>query len=272
MLRNFLKTFQDIMFVEKFSMRNAFLQKIDPRIKLFSFTFLIITAISSNSIVSLFPLLIILILFSFFSDIPFKFFFFRTSIFIPIFAAIISLPLLFITPGNILVSFNLGGFFIIITLNGIIKAINFILKIWICVAALTLLILTTSFSKIINALQSFKIPKLFILMIALTYRFIFLFIDEAYRMVLAKEARTIKKQKKIEIMKNIGSIISNLFIRAYERGERVYLAMKSRGYSKDTILKIGIGTYENDWILLLIIIISCVISLYITFLSIRVIS
>jgi cobalt/nickel transport system permease protein len=268
MLRNFLKKFQDIMFIEKISMEEAFLQKIDPRIKLFAFTFLIITTIFSNSIISLFPLLIVLILFSFSSNISFKFFFLRTCIFIPIFAAIISLPLPFITPGSILASFNLNGFFIIITLNGIIKAINFVFKIWICVATLTLLILTTSFSKIINALQSFKLPKLFILMIALTYRFIFLFIDEAYRMILAKEARTIKKQKKIEIMKNIGSIISNLFIRAYERGERVYLAMKSRGYSKDSSLKIEVGTHENDWIFLFVIIISCFISLYITFLSI----
>jgi len=65
------------------------------------------------------------------------------------------------------------------------------------------------------------------MMVSITYRFIFLLIDEAYRMALAKEARTIKKMNKIDAMKTLGSMISSLFIGAYERGERVYLAMKN---------------------------------------------
>lgn len=265
MLKDFLKTFQDIMFTEKFSMEDAFLQRINPGIKLWAFTFLIITTIFSNSIFSLFPLFSILIFFSLLSNIPLKFFFLRTSIFIPMFAAIISLPLPFIVPGNILAKINLDGIIIMITLEGIFKAINFIFKIWICVAALNLLILTTKFSEIINTLQNFKLPKLFILMLALTYRFIFLFIDEAYRMILAREARTIKKKSKIEIMKDIGNIISNLFIRAYERGERVYLAMISRGFSKNSNIRINTNIYKNNRIFLFAIILSCIISFYITF-------
>jgi len=79
-------------------------------------------------------------------------------------------------------------------------------------------------------MENLKIPKVFTMMASITYRFIFLLIDEAYRMALAKEARTIKKMNKIDAMKTLGSMISSLFIRAYERGERVYLAMKNRGY------------------------------------------
>jgi cobalt/nickel transport system permease protein len=69
------------------------------------------------------------------------------------------------------------------------------------------------------------------MMSSITYRFLFLFVDEAYRMSLAKEARTAKNMSGINAIKTLGSMISSLLIRAYERGERVYLAMKNRGYS-----------------------------------------
>lgn len=267
MLRNFLKTFQDIIFIEKFSMENGFLQKINPIVKLFTFAFLIITIILLRSILLLLPFLIILLIFSFLSHIPFKLFFLRTSIFIPLFAIIIALPLSFITPGTTLIKFNLNYFLLMITLEGILKTIQFIFKIWICVAILNFLVLTTKFSEIIKSLQFFKIPNLFIFMTILTYRFIFLFIDEAYRMLLAKEARTIKKQRKIDILKTLSYIITNLFIRAFERGERAYLAMKARGFSKSfNYFKIQINFDKNYYIFLFIVTFICLFSFSLTLL------
>jgi cobalt/nickel transport system permease protein len=61
------------------------------------------------------------------------------------------------------------------------------------------------------------------------YRYIFLIIDEMHRMYRAKEARSIGKKRKYEF-KALSSIIGTLFLRSYERAERVYLAMLARGF------------------------------------------
>lgn len=55
---------------------------------------------------------------------------------------------------------------------------------------------------------------------------------EAQSVLVAKEARTYVHRRTInyQALKDLGSILSTLFIRTYERSERVYMAMKSRGF------------------------------------------
>jgi len=61
------------------------------------------------------------------------------------------------------------------------------------------------------------------------YRYSFILIDEMYRMKRARDSRCFGGrwfwQSKI-----IGHMIGTLFLRSFHRGERVYLAMLSRGY------------------------------------------
>lgn len=226
-----LRTFEDIVFSERFSAVDGFLQGIDPRVKFCCFIAFILTAVSARTLTSLVILFILVIVLSVASRIPLRFFFLRTTIFIPIFAAVIALPLLFITPGRQLAIIGYDKYFVSITWEGIYKAMHFTLRIWVCVASLTLLALTTRFSRLVHAMEKFRMPKVFVAMTAITYRFIFFFINEAYRMVLAREARTVRKEGRSLIMKSLARIMSTLFIRAYERGERVYLAMTARGYT-----------------------------------------
>jgi cobalt/nickel transport system permease protein len=61
------------------------------------------------------------------------------------------------------------------------------------------------------------------------YRYIFVFQDEALRMKRARDARS-REGNVFWHINSLGSIIGSLFIRAYERGERVYKAMLARGF------------------------------------------
>ncbi|MGQ9468965.1 MAG: cobalt ECF transporter T component CbiQ [Nitrososphaerales archaeon] len=229
MLSSFLKTFEDIVNNERFSSLNGFIQSIDPRVKIFSFTAFILVAITARSITSLMILIMITFLLSITSKIPLKFFIIRTS-FTPMFVAVIALPLLFITPGNSIFTISYYEYLISITMEGVYKTLQFTLRVWACVNSLILLVLTTRFSNLVHAMERFKVPRVFTMMGFITYRFIFLLINEAYRMVLARESRIVKKESKLKAMKSLASMISTLFIRSYERGGRVYLAMIARGY------------------------------------------
>ena len=231
MLTSFLKTFQELVYVERFSASKGVLQRINPQVKLGCIVAFILSALAVGTILPLAILLAALVVLCVLSKIPLKFFLVRATVFIPIFAAVIALPLLFITPGRPLAEVGYAGLVARVTVEGVYRAVQFTSRIWICVASLILLVLTTKFSRIIQVMKSFKFPNVFITMTAITYRFIFLFINEAYRMALAKESRTVVKESRMRAIRSFANMITTLFIRSYERGERVYLAMISRGYS-----------------------------------------
>jgi cobalt/nickel transport system permease protein len=100
------------------------------------------------------------------------------------------------------------------------------------VAILTVFMLTTGFNSFLRLLSSLGVPALLIQLFVLTYRYLFVSIREIQRVLIAKEARTYftRHTLNIESLKHSGALLANIFIRTYERSERVYLAMKSRGF------------------------------------------
>ncbi|MCL4430039.1 MAG: energy-coupling factor transporter transmembrane protein EcfT, partial [Chloroflexi bacterium] len=77
-----------------------------------------------------------------------------------------------------------------------------------------------------------KVPPVIVQLFSLTYRYFFVSVHEAQSVLIAKEARTYVNKKTINLqaLKDLGAILAALFIRTYERSERVYLAMKARGF------------------------------------------
>jgi cobalt/nickel transport system permease protein len=67
------------------------------------------------------------------------------------------------------------------------------------------------------------------------YRYIFVIADEALRLFRAREARSANPEGKAAgsirwRASVLGGMIGSLFIRSYERSERIYAAMLSRGF------------------------------------------
>jgi cobalt/nickel transport system permease protein len=89
---------------------------------------------------------------------------------------------------------------------------------------------TTSFDMLLKGMEKLRLPKIFILILSFMYRFIFLLIDEVERMFTAYQSRYIKLNL-IPRLRIIAQQLGVLFIRTYERGERVFQAMDARGFS-----------------------------------------
>ncbi|MCP8306773.1 MAG: cobalt ECF transporter T component CbiQ, partial [archaeon] len=202
MLKSFLKTFEEITYNERFSSINGLVQRIDPRVKFCSSLAFILVAITVRTISPLIILLGVTFSLSFASKISLRYFALRTA-FIPAFVAIIALPLPFITPGTTIATIGYNEYLVNITMEGVYKAVQFTLRVWACVATSILLVLTTKFSSLVHVMEKFKIPKVFVTMLSVTHRFIFLFINESYRMVLAREARTVNKESPLKSMKSL---------------------------------------------------------------------
>ena len=88
---------------------------------------------------------------------------------------------------------------------------------------------TTRFTDLLKGFERMHFPKLIIMILSFMYRYIYLFTDELMRMKMAKDARSAGGGRWFHI-KVLANMVGVFFIRAYERGERVYLAMCSRGF------------------------------------------
>jgi cobalt/nickel transport system permease protein len=89
---------------------------------------------------------------------------------------------------------------------------------------------TTSFPDILHGLERLRTPRLLTVIAAFMYRYVFVIADEARRMRTALAARAYRPRHLGDVAA-LGRLVTGLFLRSYERGERVYLAMLARGYA-----------------------------------------
>jgi cobalt/nickel transport system permease protein len=230
-LRDLVESSESLVYIEDLSGKRGLLQDINPLAKLVVIVFMIVSSLFIFSLSYLALICIIPFILALASKIPLRHFVSRT-VFIPAFAALISLPVLFITPGHPIFATNIG-INLAITSEGLVRFLVFSVRVWFCVASLSLLILSTGFDKMLKLLSSMKVPPVVVQMFSLTYRYFFVSVHEAQSFLIAKEARTYVNRRTInyQALKDLGSILAALFIRTYERSERVYLAMKSRGFA-----------------------------------------
>ena len=245
-LRDLVEGSESLVYIEDLSNKPGLLQSINPLAKLVVIVFMIVVSLFIFSLSYLALICIIPFILAFSSRIPLKHFISRTLL-IPVFAALISLPVIFITPGQPIFTTSLGMLNLAVTSEGIVHFLVFSIRVWFCVASLSLLILSTGFDKMLQLLSSMKVPSMVVQMFSLTYRYFFVSVHEAQSFLIAKEARTYVNRRTInyQALKDLGSILAALFIRTYERSERVYLAMKSRGFTIENGNKLAIPAFRS---------------------------
>ena len=97
--------------------------------------------------------------------------------------------------------------------------------------SLSILAMTVPFHHLMKALESMRLPKMITEMLGFAYRYLFLFIEEAKRLLTAKKSRSIGKIRVWREWKTSMSIASVFFPRVLDRSQTIYFAMLSRGYS-----------------------------------------
>ncbi len=102
-------------------------------------------------------------------------------------------------------------------------------KCTLCLFAMLLLSNTTPLSDLLWVLRRLRVPALLITTLALMYRYLFVLVDETQRMRRARLSRTFTARHG-STWRISSTVISQLFIRASERAERIYAAMCARGW------------------------------------------
>jgi len=117
-----------------------------------------------------------------------------------------------------------------ITTEGLVVLGSVTLKALLSLLTLNVLILTTSVPALLHALTLLRMPPLLVAIIASMYRYIGVLIREFNSMRRAAASRNLSGSNHWQRLV-IGNMIGSLFIRTYERGERISQAMLSRGYT-----------------------------------------
>lgn len=107
---------------------------------------------------------------------------------------------------------------------------------------------TSPFPVTLNALVRLRVPNMIVQMISLTHRYIFVFHHEAKRMATGMQARGFQRRTNMDTLKATGNFIGMLFVRSFERTERVYDAMLARGYSGQFFGVAEFQAEQKDWI------------------------
>jgi len=113
---------------------------------------------------------------------------------------------------------------------GLIAGWGILVKGTLGVVSSILLAATTPARDLLLGLEHLKVPALLVQIMAFMLRYVHVVTDEMHRMKLARQARGFEETG-IKAWPAIARSGAALFIRSYERGERVHLAMLSRGYT-----------------------------------------
>lgn len=117
-----------------------------------------------------------------------------------------------------------------VTTTGLTILGSVVFKALLSLLLLNLLTLTTSVPALIQGMTVLRIPPLLVAILASMYRYLAVLIDEFDSMRRAALSRNLMNSRNWQRLV-IGNMIGSLFIRTYERGERVHQAMISRGYN-----------------------------------------
>jgi len=217
-------------FLDHHSHTESPIHHLDARAKIIVFfSFILIGVSSPPTSFFLFSLLALaLIGIALFARLPLVHLLRKVLVVLP-FLLIVTISIPFMKKDGVGGGYNLGLGGLSVSRSGLWVLWNVVIKSCLGVFSIILLSSTTSFPQLIKGMEKLGSPKIFTMLASFMYRYSFILINEIYRMKRARDSRNFGGRWlwQTEV---IGHMIGTLFLRSYHRGERVYLAMLSRGY------------------------------------------
>ena len=233
------------MTADDLSRKQGFLQGLDPRAKVAGFLLLVVTAGLLSNLALLVALFVIVLTLVFLSRISLAFFLKRVLFFIPLFTAVIAVPALFTTPGTPL--WHIGSN-VSVTEQGLLASAFLFARVTASLSLGILLILTTRWTDLLAALRWFRLPALIVSIVAMTYRYIFLFLHTANNMFMARRSRTVARFPDAANRRWLGQTLAAAMAKSQHLSEEVYLAMLSRGYGGEVITLDNLRAGGRDFV------------------------
>lgn len=243
------ETIERSVYTEEFARRDGLLQRIDPRVKVGVFVASVLTVGLVRSLPVILGLYVIAVVLGLASRLPISLLLKRILIGIPLFAGIVALPALFLIGGKPLLDIaRIGPVHLAITSNSLLSFVTFVSRVTGSVTLAALLVVTTRWSDLLKSMRIFHVPEVFIVVLGMTYRYIFLFLKALENLFLARASRTVGTATEREQRRWIGSSMGTLLGKSFKTSNDVYQAMVARGFTGDVRTITNFSMRDEDWL------------------------
>jgi cobalt/nickel transport system permease protein len=251
------------LFSERYANRRGLLQSLDIRFQLVTFLFILVLISFLHTPRSLWLVYGASLALAVLSRVPLWFFVKRVWLFVPLFSAAVVLPAMLniITPGEPVVvllklsrSYSWGPYTVpaelAVTRQGIWGAILLVSRVASSVSFAVLFTLTHRWSEIFGGLRALFVPRVFVMTLGMTERYIFVFLRLIQDMYRARKSRTINAFSPGVERSWIASRIGVTFKKSVEMSDDVYKAMISRGFHGEfrAVSRFRSGPFDYLWL------------------------
>jgi len=168
---------------------------------------------------------------------------------------IVALPLLFTKSGEELFSVPVVFWRWQATDAGLTALCSILVKSLLSVAAAVVLTATTPSFDVLKALRGIGVPRILVITVSFMYRYLAVIGEEAARLLRARDCRSVRVDRRgggslLWRSRVTGNMVGSLFLRSYERSERVFDAMTARGYDGELRSLAARAPAAGQWALL----------------------
>lgn len=239
-LKHFLKALESVLMAEEIARQPGLLQRLDPRAKIAGLLAWVLVAAWATRLQTLGLMFAAATLLAVLSRVPIRFLARRVWLSAAAFAGMLAVPALFLTPGDAL---GYG-----VTMQGARSAALLVARSVTIASLSALLVLTTPWARILRGLRVLGVPKAAIVVLSMTYRYIFVLIQTAREMLEGRESRTVGKLGAGDTRRLAASAMGVLLGKSLQLSEEVYQAMRSRGFHGEVYLLDEMRLMPADWL------------------------
>lgn len=224
---------------------------------LFAFIPLVLNVILQNSMTSLFVFVVMAVMTLAYGKVSWKYYMKLLSIplaFLLSSVIVILCTIAFQPLQGAIVQFSIGPFYVGIFEQSIEKSITLLFVSTASVSCLYFLLLTTTIQSFLYGLKLCKIPDVLLDLIALTYRFIFVFLETSKTIYLAQLSR-LGNCTVMQMIKSLALLVSALFVKVIHDAKELQFSIDSRSLSGYQVVISQQYTYKkSSWLVLFLMI------------------
>ncbi len=247
-LASLVDALEHAFYAEELAKKNGLLQKIDPRVKVVALLPLIVIAALARQLWVMVALFVVAVAVGMLSNVPMSTLVKRVWLGVLGFTGFISLPALFLTPGQAIYSMPLLGW--TVTAQGVRAALYLITRAETAATFSVLLVLCTPWSNLLKALRVLRLPIVLVVILGMTYRYIFLLLRNAHDMFRSRKSRMVGRLSGREQRRAATASAGVLMSKTLQLSGDVYLAMRSRGFQGEVYVLDEFRTSWYDWVML----------------------
>jgi cobalt/nickel transport system permease protein len=246
-LASIVDALEHAFYAEELAKTNGLLQRIDPRVKIVALLPLVVIAALARRLWVIVALFVVAVAVATLSNVPLRTLAKRVWLGVLTFSGVISLPALFLTPGRTLYTLPLLGW--IVTAQGLRAALYLIMRAETAATFSVLLVLCTPWSNLLKALRVLRVPIVLVVILGMTYRYIFLLLRSAHDMFKSRKSRMVGQLDGREQRRAATASAGVLMSKTLQLSGDVYLAMRSRGFQGEVHVLDEFRTGWFDWIM-----------------------